>query len=84
MQDDLKIIKKKYGEKMMHLCRDLFSTIIEKHPGVLSQILLETFAPNKKIYDDIMEYDCEASFKNYIYSQLIFIEKMLLRIQKHY
>jgi len=66
--DDLKIIKKKYGEKMMQLCRELFSTIIEKQPGMLAKILLEKFAPNKKLYDDLMSYDQEANFKDYIYS----------------
>ena len=29
MNSDLKIIKKYYGEKMMHLCRKNFSTILE-------------------------------------------------------
>ena len=28
MNSDLKIIKKYYGEKMMHLCRKNFSTIL--------------------------------------------------------
>lgn len=27
--DDLKQIKNKYGENMMHLCRELFPTILE-------------------------------------------------------
>ena len=43
MVDDLKIIKKKYGEKMMHLCRDSFSTILDNSPGALSKILLDNF-----------------------------------------
>ena len=28
--DDLKLIKKHYGEKMAHLCRDLFPTLLEE------------------------------------------------------
>ena len=55
MVDDLKIIKKKYGEKMMHLCRELFPTILEK-PGVLSEILLEHFECNKSLYFDIIKH----------------------------
>lgn len=67
MNDDLKIIKKKYGEKMMHLCRSLFPTILEKHPGVLSEIITMTFASNRKLYDDIVNYNYEADFRNFIY-----------------
>ena len=29
MNEDLKIIKKHYGEKMMHLCRELFPTLLQ-------------------------------------------------------
>ena len=68
INDDLKIIKKKYGEKMMHLCRELFSTIMDSHPGVLSQILLESFEKRHDLYDDIVKRQLEISFKNYIYS----------------
>lgn len=32
--DDLKQIKKEYGENMAHLCRELFPTILET-PGLL-------------------------------------------------
>ncbi len=34
MVDDLKIIKKQFGEAMMHLCREEFPTILEQ-PGAL-------------------------------------------------
>ena len=51
MNQDLKIIKNKYGEKMKHLCREMFPTILET-PGLLSSILLTHFEPifknNKK------------------------------------
>ena len=46
MIDDLKIIQKKYNEAMMHLCREMFQTILEE-PGVLSKIMLEHFTPNR-------------------------------------
>ena len=64
---DYALIKKKYGEKMMHLCRELFPTILDKNPGVLSEIIIMTFASNRKLYDDIVKYNYEADFRNYIY-----------------
>ena len=42
MNKDLKIIKEKYGEKMMHLCRELFSTLLEED-GLLSKLMLDNF-----------------------------------------
>ena len=35
MNQELKQIKKKYGERFMHLCRELFSTILEKEGRLL-------------------------------------------------
>ena len=67
MNEDLKIIKKKYGEKMSHLCRNIFSTLLEQ-PGLLSKVMLELFEPNKFLYEDIVNNDITNSFKNYIYS----------------
>ena len=68
MSEDLKIIKKKYGEKMMRLCRELFPTIIENHPGLLATLILEAFDPSRELYDDIVNRRLEIMFKNYIYS----------------
>ena len=59
MNDDLKIIKKLYGEKMMHLCRRLFVTILDTSPGFLSKVMTSKFAPNRYLYDDIMYYQQE-------------------------
>ena len=67
MVDDLKIIKKYYGEKMSHLCRELFPTILEE-PGKLSTLLLEKFEPSKLLYDDIIQNNLKEQFKNFIYS----------------
>ena len=67
MNSDLKIIKKYYGEKMMHLCRSLFSTLLEQE-GYLSKLLLDNFAPTKFLYEDIINSNYEERFKNYIYS----------------
>lgn len=75
--DDLKLIKKHYGEKMAHLCRELFPTILET-PGVLYGILSSKFAHSKFLYDDIVANTCNNSekptsyvdaFKNIIYGE---------------
>ncbi|MDO5569619.1 MAG: hypothetical protein Q4G04_05900, partial [bacterium] len=68
MNDDLKIIKKKYGEKMMHLCRDLFSTLMELCPGKLSEIIQNKFDKSRFLCDDIVKNNLEEKFKTYIYS----------------
>lgn len=74
MNQDLKIIKKYYGERMMRLCRDLFATIIENYPGMLLEILLKTFSPSHYVYEDIVYEDEDfdgnyvEQFKIYIYS----------------
>ena len=72
MDNDLKIIKNKYGEDMMHLCKKIFSTILE-YPGVLPKILLDKFYPSKNLYRDIVSSDKIYDFEKYIYS--IFTEK---------
>ena len=80
MNDDLKIIKKKYGENMMHLCRKLFPTLLEEE-GLLSNILLSHFEPSKFLYNDITENHLITSFATYIYSFLD-KEKELVRVDK--
>lgn len=66
MIDDLKIIKKKYGEEMMHFCRESFPTILEQ-PGSLSNILLNNFEPSRFLYVDIIEQNKAEQFKSFIY-----------------
>ncbi len=73
MNQDLKIIKKKYGEKMAHLCRELFPTILETD-GLLLNLMLSHFEPNHDLYDDIISQKKEDDFKDFIYN-LIDIEK---------
>ena len=68
MNKDLKIIKKQYGEKFMHLCRELFATILDNSPGILPTLLLDNFYPNHYLYEDLNNEDCVADFKNYLYS----------------
>ena len=67
MVDDLKIIRKKYGENMSKLCRELFPTLLESN-GLLSSLMLSKFDDNHFLYDDLKEYDLILEFKNYICS----------------
>ncbi len=71
--DDLKLIKKYYGEKMMQLCRELFATILER-PGLLFKLIEDNFEHNKFLYDDIVDNNLDEVFKNFIYN-LIDVEK---------
>jgi len=67
--DDLKLIKDKYGEKMMHFCRSAFPTILES-PGLLYNLLKNSFEFNKFLYEDIVSEEAEDKFRNYINSLL--------------
>ena len=67
MNFELQQIKKKYGEKMAHLCRSLFPTILEDN-GKLLELLESNFEPNKLLHDDIVDNDLTMRFKDYIYS----------------
>ena len=68
MNNDLKIIKKKYGEKMMHFCRENFSTILERE-GLLTQIFSNYFNENKSLYEDLKENNWLFQFKNFIFKK---------------
>ena len=65
MNSDLQYIKKKYGEKMMHFCRENFSTILEKE-GLLTQIFSNYFNENRSLYEDLKENNWLFQFKNFI------------------
>lgn len=67
--DDLKEIKKHYGEKMMQICRMLFPTILET-PGLLFKIMSNHFESNHSLYEDLDVYGKFEHFKDYIYSLL--------------
>ena len=71
--NELKYIKKLYGENFMHLCRSLFPTILETE-GLLTKIISTKFAPTHSLYQDIKNNNLENEFKNYIYS-LVDVEK---------
>ena len=74
MEKDLKWIKKHYGEKFSHLCRELFPTILDTE-GLLPKILENSFLPSRELYDDLTSRDLTADFKNYVYSQANFENK---------
>lgn len=68
MNKDLVYIKKKYGEKMAQLCRDLFPTILETE-GLLTHILTNNFNPSHDLYDDLVSNKSIEDFKKYIYKK---------------
>ena len=67
MNNELKQIKKIYGEDTMHLCRTLFPTILE-HEGLLLSILQAHFAPTRFLAKEIISQHAEENFKNYIFN----------------
>ncbi len=67
MNSELKKIKKIYGERMMHLCRTLFPTILE-HEGLLLSVLTDNIAPSHSIADAIIDGCWEERFKDWVYS----------------
>ena len=69
MQDELKQIKKIYGEEMAHLCRSLFPDVLE-HEGKLLKILKDNLAPTRSFAKDIIEKNLQSSFRNWVYSLL--------------
>ena len=67
MNKELNQIKKIYGEEMMHICRDLFPSLIENE-GLLLSILKNNVAPTRSLASDIKEYCLYSEFKSFIYS----------------
>ena len=67
MNNELKQIKKIYGEEMMHLCREMFPSLLEKE-GLLLSILENNLAPTHSFADDIKEHNLYEEFKDWIYS----------------
>ena len=65
MIKDLEIIKKKYGEQMAHMCRELFPSILEEE-GKLPELLQANFAVSKNLCSDIKNKNYTNSFQNYL------------------
>ena len=66
--NDFYILKRAYGEKFAQLCRDYFPIIQEKE-GLLSKLVLSSFAPSKVLYDDLIRFNETADFKDLIYDK---------------
>ena len=66
MKSDYEILKDNYGERFAKMCRTLFPTILET-AGLLSDIILSHFAPNKYLFEDIEKYGAKDNFVDYIY-----------------
>ena len=62
---DLKYLKKHYGENFARLCRELFPTLLET-PGLLQKIITKKFDNVPTLYEDILPV--KDHFKNYVYS----------------
>ena len=63
--NELKIIKKLYGERMMHLCRTIFPTVLNT-PFLLLNVLETHFSPTRSLIDDIEKNNLEEEFKIFI------------------
>ncbi len=69
MNNELKEIKKIYGEEMMHMCREMFPTILEQEGRLLS-FLKERIAPTHSFASDVKAHHLEGNFKDWVYKQL--------------
>jgi len=69
INEELKQIKKLYGERMAHLCRELFPTILETK-GSLLKLLQSSFNEDRNLAEDILASGRKVEFKGYIYSLL--------------
>jgi len=68
--EELKKIKKMYGEKFMQMSRTLFPTLLETE-GKLYEILTTYFSNNSRtLYEDITENGLENELKEFIYSKI--------------
>ena len=68
--DDLALIKKDYGEDMMHFCRFHFATMLEE-PMLLYHILSSSFAPNKFLFNDLSTEKKLNNFKDFVSSYFL-------------
>ena len=53
---------------MSHLCKKLFSTILETE-GLLSKIIMDNFNESHDLYIDLLNNNMIDKFKNFIYSK---------------
>ncbi len=73
---ELELIKKYYGERTAHKCRELFPTILEEE-GKLFSIINENFGHTHFLIDDLENDIFAGHFKNYIYNLIDDNSKMV-------
>ena len=66
---DLRRIKRLYGEDMSKFCKENLSIFLET-PGALPQLLVDTFIPNKSLYNDLVKEYKTEDFAKYLHSFL--------------
>ncbi len=66
MTNELKKIKRKYGEDMAKFCRAFLAPILE-HEGLLYEILMDNFYPSRELYKDIKDNNLCGEFISYIH-----------------
>ena len=69
MNKDLKYIKKHYSEKLSHVCRELFPTLLEV-PGLLPQVLDKKFDRTASLGEVLTNEDARQEFKDFIFAQV--------------
>ena len=68
--EELKKIKKIYGENFMKMCRTLFPTLLEEE-GLLYSVLTSNFSNNaRSLYEDIHSAGLEDKFKEFVYNKV--------------
>ena len=80
MNQELKKIKKLYGESMAKFCRESFSTLLEEE-GLLVKLLTENFAESHFLFNDIVNNRLKQEFKKYIYG-LVSYEPEEIKVDK--
>lgn len=67
MDKDLRHIKKRYGEKLAHICEELFPTLLDT-PDLLPQILDRKFDKTSSLGEALSTEDLQQEFKDFVYS----------------
>ena len=80
IENELKRIKKLYGESMAKFCRESFSTLLEEE-GLLVKLLTENFAESHFLFNDIVNNRLKQEFKKYIYG-LVSYEPDKIKVDK--
>ena len=78
--NELRLIKKRYGEDMMRFCRDNFSTILE-NKGYLLKIFEKNFDNTRMLIKDIIDKNLENDFVEFIYS-LYDYKRSIVKVDK--